>query len=408
MNVAMVLDLSEQVPVDVAVMMRAVVTAFGRAHDLGDAFSLHVAGPMSGIEVSSESFRHGALSLALNQLFGEGGEGPGEERSLLETLARASEVLAESDDSETQLGTSLLLLVTGRELGDELLELSGIAHRSAVAGLPLSAVGLGNSVDPEELDDLVRDGQGRRRLLADPSAASELLERELSSASQVVARALRLSIRLAPGVQLIDVLGSRRVGEDRAERIREAERSVDLRVARDLGIVMDRGVDEEGIQIVIPAFQAGDAHVVLLDIVVPGPGPLAEVTARYKDLVEMRNGTSRATIELARGGAEAGLIERNVIVNLMARRLADTLRVAGDDLRSGDDDLAINHLVELRALLQGLVEESKDYAMLADDVVLLDRYLFLLGGATLDEEWGPIADSLQVAGHRKMHPKEKK
>jgi hypothetical protein len=367
-----------------------------------------VAGPMSGIEVSSESFRHGALSLALNQLFGEGGEGPGEERSLLETLARASEVLAESDDSETQLGTSLLLLVTGRELGDELLELSGIAHRSAVDGLPLSAVGLGNSVDPEELDDLVRDGQGRRRLLADPSAASELLERELSSASQVVARALRLSIRLAPGVQLIDVLGSRRVGEERAERIREAERSVDLRVARDLGIVMDRGVDEEGIQIVIPAFQAGDAHVVLLDIVVPGPGPLAEVTARYKDLVEMRNGTSRATIELARGGAEAGLIERNVIVNLMARRLADTLRVAGDDLRSGDDDLAINHLVELRALLQGLVEESKDYAMLADDVVLLDRYLFLLGGATLDEEWGPIADSLQVAGHRKMHPKEKK
>jgi hypothetical protein len=38
-------------------------------------------------------------------------------------------------------------------------------------------------------------------------------------------------------------------------------------------------------QIVIPSFFTGDSHVILLDVVVAGPGPVADVTLRYKDLV---------------------------------------------------------------------------------------------------------------------------
>ena len=41
-----------------------------------------------------------------------------------------------------------------------------------------------------------------------------------------------------------------------------------------IGIETDRGLDEEGIQVVIPSYYADDAHVVLLDVVVPGPGPV--------------------------------------------------------------------------------------------------------------------------------------
>jgi hypothetical protein len=52
-----------------------------------------------------------------------------------------------------------------------------------------------------------------------------------------------------------------------------------------LGIRADRGSDEDGIKIVIPAFYADDTHAILLDLVVPRPGPVLEVSAKYKDLV---------------------------------------------------------------------------------------------------------------------------
>src|SRR5207244_9646678 len=59
-----------------------------------------------------------------------------------------------------------------------------------------------------------------------------------------------------------------------------------------------RSSDLEGIQIVIPAFQAGDEHAILLDVVAESAGPVAEVTVRYKDLVSLGNGTARASLAL--------------------------------------------------------------------------------------------------------------
>ena len=38
-----------------------------------------------------------------------------------------------------------------------------------------------------------------------------LVDRELSAAARVIARAVRLRIRLAPGVRLVDVVGSERL-----------------------------------------------------------------------------------------------------------------------------------------------------------------------------------------------------
>ena len=110
-------------------------------------------------------------------------------------------------------------------------------------------------------------------------------------------------IRLAPGVQLVDVIGSQRLDEGRAQEVRDAEQSIDQRLSRNLGIETDRGLDEEGIQMVIPSFYADDAHVVLLDVVAPGPGPVADVTVRYKDLVHMKNGVARAHLRSVAPGS---------------------------------------------------------------------------------------------------------
>ncbi len=203
MNVGIVLDAK---PNDLAAA-RALIDSLQQARALGDRFRLILPG--KGEIVPSESFRHGPLSVALDEL---------EASNDLEGAVRlAIEHVHAGDDPTMPLGSSLVLVVTPRKLGDELDALSRLAHRSAVGGVPVSVIGA--SVDRSEL-----------------------------------------------------------------ERVREAEKSIDLRLSRNLGIDADRGEDEDGIQIVIPSFYAGDAHTILLDVVAARPGPIAEVTVRYKDL----------------------------------------------------------------------------------------------------------------------------
>ena len=102
-----------------------------------------------------------------------------------------------------------------------------------------------------------------------------------------------------------------------------------------MGIVSDRGEDEEGIQIVIPAFYAGDSHVILLDVVAPGPGPIADVTARYKDLVHLENGIARANLTLPGRDLARGPLERSVLKNLLSFEISQRLRGAGKALLLG-------------------------------------------------------------------------
>lgn len=58
------------------------------------------------------------------------------------------------------------------------------AHRSAVGGIPLSVVGVGGAVDLAAIDRLTLAGQGNRRLLANPSEAPSVVDRELHLASR--------------------------------------------------------------------------------------------------------------------------------------------------------------------------------------------------------------------------------
>ena len=72
----------------------------------------------------------------------------------------------------------------------------------------LSTIGVGPRADADELSRLALTGQGRRHLVADAETARRAMHRELSAAGRVVARAVRLRIRLAPGVRLVAILGS--------------------------------------------------------------------------------------------------------------------------------------------------------------------------------------------------------
>lgn len=409
MNLCLVLDLRSELDSEAVTAMRALVSSLGAARDLGDRFCLVAAGRPGGVIVEPGQFHYGPLRVAMDRLLLERG-GDGEALDPVRALETAIERVAASDDPSSPLGSSVVLLATSQPFGAAGETLEKLAHVSAVAGVPVGVVGIGDGVDTKELDRIALAGQGNRRLLQSAAEADALVERELEAVSRVVARAVRLRIRLAPGVRLIEVVGSERLGESGAARVREAEESVDRRLAKNLGITADRGDDEDGIQIVIPSFYAGDAHVFLLDVVAPGAGEIADVTVRYKDLVYLRNGVSRSHLDLARQQRPAGALETNVFKNLLAHELFTTLDLAGREVAEGRPEHAGQTLERARLLLQGLRGEvpglERDRDIVAD-LAMLDEYLAVLAArpSVLPLWQIQLSESLRYAGHLKVLPR---
>jgi hypothetical protein len=241
--------------------------------------------------------RFGELSIALRRL--EQPSGP------VLALPDALRSAIRSVGASTEVSSALVLVVTPSLHDDDAIALAQVG---ALGGVTTTAIGLSN--DPG-LDQLALAGHGRRRVLASPSDAAAIVRGEAEAMSRVVARAVRVHIRLAPGVLLVGVLGSRRLDDGETQQARQAEQSIDTELARALGIVSDRGNDEDGMQILIPAYYADDEHAIVLDLMADA-GPIADVSLRYKDLVELENATANERFTLARGASSEGPRERTV------------------------------------------------------------------------------------------------
>ncbi len=401
MNLALVVDAAGTPDIETAKAIRSVVLSFAHAREAGDRIALFAAGRPGALLVEPKRFDYGTAAVTMQALLGDR-PGDGETLTPTEALRRAIELVAGAEDESAPLGASAVVLIEARTLGIETERLADLAHQSAVAGIVVSTVGVGDGGSLPELERIALAGQGNRRLLASAAEAEQLVDRELSAVSRVVARAVRLRIRLAPGVQLIDVLGSRRLDTMEADRVREAEKSIDLRLSKHLGIDSDRGEDEDGIQIVIPSYYANDEHPILLDVVVPGPGPVADVQVRYKDLVYLKNGVARARLELRRGRTDRGPLQLSVLKNLVARQMSDDLYTASAGMRAGDVASAKSRVAESTALIADLQRAIPSFSQdpeLARDADMLARYQAALVGPD-----PALAESLEFASMAKILP----
>jgi Ca-activated chloride channel family protein len=402
MNVGVVLDLTR--PLDEADedRVRSLLAALSAAREAGDRVSLTVAGPQGGALIESGPFRHEKVTVALRQLFDdEARTAPTSPTSMPDAVRAALQTVGAMDDPSAPLGSSFLLVVSPGLSADADLERA--AHVGAVAGVPTSVVGLGDA-DVVGLERLALAGQGRRRVLGAASEAEALVRDELGAVNSIVARAVRLRVELAPGVRLVNVLGSRRLDAAAAARVRRAEHSVDQRLARNLGITADRDTDDDGITILLPAFFAGDSHVILLDVVVSGPGPVAEVSARYKDLVRLRNGEAHGALALERGRRGPGRLERSVLKNLLAFELHRALARAADQLADGQTPEAEDTLEGVALLAGGLRAALPELAAdreLQVDLQLVARYAAALSTVGAPER-AVLADSMRLASRRKL------
>lgn len=428
MNVGVVVDLPLDAPDEVRIATRALLDALLQSKQAGDRFSLVMTGeqgsaqggPARSLVVPAKDFRFGSLQLAKQLILGQnivpGNESraPSTEQNnklefdildLYGAIERAGAMVQQTDDPSRPLGSSTVLLISAKAMPD-IERLAVLAHQRAKEGITLSVFPLGSQPQNSKVEKLVLAGLGNRRYLEVPGQARQLIEEELHAASRAVARAARLSIRLAPGVRLIDVVGSERLDSQRAQRVREIENSMDQRLSANLGIQADRGEDEDGIQIVIPSIFSGDSVTVLLDVVTDRPGAIADVSLRYKDLVFLRNGSLRGHLDLSQGPITRGPAELAVLKNLLSHHFVDAVEQAAEALGRKQVNEAITILSGMRATIdrarQALPAWANDPDLIHDQQVL-DRYIAALTLPQAGAHQSFLADSLRYAAWAKTH-----
>ena len=328
-----------------------IAEAFIAARQPGDRFSLVVA-TASGPEVASGGTLREGLGFLAAAYDRRGG-----------SLAAALEAAYGQARTDDEVAAAVVVLATARAPD---ARLATRAHEQALAGTELSVIAVGARASVEATAALAHAGEGRRWGVASPDDAARAIDDEIAASGRMVARALRLSLVLGRGVELHGVLGSHPLGAGEADAVRESEVAIDRRVQETTGIASDRGDDEAGIQIVIPAFMAGDRHVILLDVTVPGPGPVLEVRARWKDLVRMDNGAAETALTLARGDRDVSPAADNVRANRAAYETAKVLRAAAAALGRGQ-------IEEARAAIAQAARDAR-----AEDRRLLSAYLEVL------------------------------
>ena len=422
-NLSVVLDLREKINITNVNLIKSLIKNLQNLKDINDNFSIVVAGKPGGLIVSAANFKSGPVIIALQNLFGTvdiennytNNNNNNQNQvnlnpkvlNLNQALKTAVKNVNSNCGENNPLGSSIVLLVTPNVLHNKLYTIETTAHQSAVNGIPISVVGTGKSINTEELDRIALAGQGNHYFLSNTNDSKRIIEQELTAVSRVIARAIRLRIRLAPNVKLINVLGSAPLNELQSNRVRKAEQSIDLRVSKDTGIQADRGEDEDGIQIVIPAFYAGDSHVILLDVVAEKPGHIADVQMRYKDLVHLKNGITWSSLNLDRYNNEFTKIQLNVFKNLLAAGLSQVLINASNSLQDQNIQIAhtilkdyYNLLSNYNKKIEGLNEE-KDFLA---DLVMINEYISLLNPERTNNRYiyRYLAHSLHYAAYKKI------
>ncbi len=251
-------------------------------------------------------------------------------RGLVAALAGAGDMLRRAAGDEARVPGSQTVIVLTR---------GGDATRVRAATRQVHALTLQGAVT--SVIDLAPSGgswwsvasAGHGNFHRATQGVEKAVEAELDSLSRVIARLLRINVRLAKNVEAVRIIGSRVLGQDEVTRVKAREVATDRNLSKTLGLKADRGEDDDGVQTVIPYFYGGDAHVVLIELWVDKPGPVADVTLRYKDMVALDNATARASVRLSSLPRPPTPAQAAVSANVrgfgFASRLSDAAGAAG-------------------------------------------------------------------------------
>jgi hypothetical protein len=252
-------------------------------------------------------------------------------------LVNAAEVLVSASLRRTTApGTQVVLLLTANPAGA-----ASVAHMVSELGLQgivTSIIGVGAPEAVAPCFAVAAAGHGNLHAATDDASVGAAIDGELELLARVVARLVRINVRLAPGVSAVRVLGSRPLGLEEVTIVKAREVETDRRLSNVLGIAADRGDDDDGIQTVIPVFYGGDAHVVVLELWAEHAGPVADVSVKYKDLVSLDNKASQTSVALRPGARESTASQVALLHNVRVFEGAEALTAAANALDRGDLD----------------------------------------------------------------------
>ena len=290
---------------------------------------------------------------------------------------------AEARKNSQREGVNLAILLSDGEVttGEtDAAMFQRLAAESADADIQTTSVGLGVSFNEDLMLAIAREGKGNYHFIKDSADTEKVFAKELDELTQVVARAVKLRIKLVEGVGLVRVLGSDVLSAAEAKEVRAEEKQIDRKVADELGIATNRKKDDEpGIKMLIPNFYRGDSHVVMLEIAVPkgtGSRNVADVYLQYKDLPFKRNREAHVTAKLQYTADQSQVVasvNRSVKKNLLGFQTGEALMQAAALLESNQHAEALKRLDE-RMVVLGVAAREWNDRDLNRDGRLLDRY----------------------------------
>jgi len=233
-----------------------------------------------------------------------------------------------------------LVLVNGAQ-SDRWSRARKAAHRLTLQGAVTSVLAFGatRKEDIRRKDvgwwRVANAGHGSFRLAA-RGKAERAVDAELQSLTRVVARLLRVNIRLGKHAHAVRVIGAKVLGQQQVKRVKAREKVIDKKIAATMGVKADRGDDDDGIQTVIPYFLGGDSHTILVELWLDEPGAVADVTLRYKDLVTLGNATSRVAVSVPRIARPETAVHRRIRASSDDLHAVDIMRQSSTQARAGD------------------------------------------------------------------------
>ena len=293
---------------------------------------------------------------------------------LPQQLRRAGEALEQAAaDPHRAPGAQAVLLLCAEGCVSAREALTREAHALNLSGV-LTTVMSAPSVTRDELWRIASAGHGGSWSLSALNSAelARVTTGELERFSRVVARLLRLSVRFPKGVDLLNIIGSRMLSQTQAKRVKAREVAMDKRLSARLGIKSDRGEDDEGVQVVIPAFYGGDRHFITFELWVEGPGEVAEVTLKYKDMVRSLNATASVSAQLSSLPLKRGPAQEELLYVAAQQTIGVELKALGDSNRPA-----------LILLLSELAELNPASSLLSSRLFSDPRSGALLGAALL-------------------------
>jgi hypothetical protein len=265
------------------------------------------------------------------------------------------------------------------------MQFQQLAAANVDKDIQTTSVGVGVAFNEDLMLSIAREGKGNYHFIKDGADTQKVFAKELDDLTHIVARALKLRIKLADGVGLVRVLGAAKLSEEQVKQVKTEEKKIDKKVFEELGISKNRqkDKDEPGIKVLIPNFYRGDSHVVMLEVSIPkgsGTRKVADVFLKYKDLVFKQNRETQATVNVDYVPDKETMIasvNKNVKKNLLGFQTGEALTEAAALIEQQRIAEAVKRIDERMVVLGVAAREWSDKD-LDKDGKLLDRYKTVL------------------------------